>query len=146
MVRWRVGLALCGLLVVAPAASAAWAFSGGGGRAGAAGVASARGDRHAVASVKDGRHVSRPEATYRWHGLTVPVGACGAMVGGRPWVLACTDERVAVYRRHVARRRAWDAAVVAGAAVLGAAIAAGVGSRHRCPAGFGAEGAVRHRG
>ena len=146
MVRWRVGLALCGLLVVAPAASAAWDLSRGGGQAMATGAASAGGARHAVASVKAGRHVSRPEPTYRWHGLTVPVGACGAVVGGRPWVLACTDERVAVYRRHVARRRAWDAAVAAVAAVLGAAIAAGIGTRHRRLVRLGGAGAVRHRG
>lgn len=37
-----------------------------------------------------------------WHGLWVPDGACGPMVGGRAQVLPCGDARVKAYRAAVA--------------------------------------------
>lgn len=42
-------------------------------------------------------------ATYRGpDGSAIPVGACGAVVQGRLWVLPCGDPRVAAYRRQAA--------------------------------------------
>ena len=73
-----------------------------------------------------------------WHGLWVPDGACGPMVGGRAQVLPCGDARVKAYRAAVARaaaRRRRDVALglAAGAvaAVLLGALAV-VGRRRPC--------------
>ena len=60
----------------------------------------------AIIRAVSGRPVTVPEPTYRWRGLTVPVGACGAVVGGRAMVLPCGDQRVVAYRRQRAAQRA----------------------------------------
>lgn len=79
----------------------------------------------AVIPASAGRPMKVPEPTYRWHGLTVPVGACGAIVGGRAMILPCGDTRVVAYRRQRAAERAtdWRWAGVGAAA----AVASGVG-------------------
>lgn len=88
----------------------------------------------AVIRAASGRPVTVPEPTYRWRGLTVPIGACGAVVSGRAMVLPCGDRRVVAYRRQRAAQRAaatrraadwwW---VGAGAAVAGVGLAGGTG-------------------
>ena len=111
--RWQVAAGVVAILALpGGSASAAWIFPGG--------SAGAR----AVVAVSSGRAVRTPEPTYRWHGLRVPVGACGAMVHGRPWVLPCNDKRVVAYRRHVAHQRSQKRDAAAGTVVLGAAVAA----------------------
>lgn len=74
----------------------------------------------ALIAAAEGRPVKVPEPTYRWRGLTVPVGACGAVVDGRLMVLPCGDKRVAAYRRRRAAERAavWRWTGAAGAAAL----------------------------
>ena len=62
----------------------------------------------AIIRAASGRPVKVPEPTYRWRGLTVPVGACGAVVGGRAMVLPCGDKRVVAYQRQRAAERAAD--------------------------------------
>ena len=77
-----------------------------------------------------------PEPMYRWHGLTVPVGACGAVVSGRAMVLPCGDARVVAYRRQRAAQRAaakrraadWWWAGLGGAVLLAGG---GIGARTR---------------
>ena len=109
--RWQAAAVVAACLVVrGGAASAAWIFPGG--LAGVRVAASA------------GRPVRAPEPTYLWHGIRVPVGACGALVHGRPWVLPCNDKRVVAYRRHVAHQRSQERDAAAGTVVLGAAITA----------------------
>ena len=80
---------------------------------------------HATVASESGRPPRYPEPTYAWHGLTVPEGACGAMVAGRPWVLPCDDRRVVAYRRLVTRERARRHALLAGGLAAGVALAAG---------------------
>ena len=104
-----------------------------GGTAVAAGAAGQAPADHTVVDIRGpavipasaGRPMQVPEPTYRWHGLTVPVGACGAIVGGRAMVLSCGDTRVVAYRRQRAEQRAtdWRWAGVGAAA----AVASGVG-------------------
>ncbi len=72
----------------------------------------------AVIAAAAGHPVRVPDPTYRWRGLTVPVGACGAVVGGRAMVLPCADKRVVAYRRRTERRAAVLAAVLAVAAAI----------------------------
>lgn len=126
MRRWLtaglIWLALGGVCCAAPAAAGASAA------APARGVAAAVGGPHGTAPadvpVAAGRSPSVFEPTYRWHGLTVPVGACGAVVGGRAMVLPCDDRRVAAYRRRrvaEVRRLQWGAGAAAALAVSGAA-------------------------
>ena len=110
-----------------------WLFFGGTAVAATPGAPPARGP--AVIPAAAGRPMTVPEPTYRWHGVTVPVGACGAVVSGRAMVLPCGDARVVAYRRQRAAQRAaatrraadrwwWGGA---GAAVVGVGLAGGVG-------------------
>ena len=90
----------------------------------------------AIIRAASGRPMKVPEPTYRWRGLTVPVGACGAVVSGRAMVLPCGDARVVAYRRQraAAKRRAADGwwAGLGGAVLLaGAGIGAGTGLARR---------------
>ncbi len=71
-----------------------------------------------------GRPMKVPEPTYRWRGLTVPVGACGAIIGGRAMVLSCGDKRVVAYRRAMAERDWVTAGALAAAAILGGVLLA----------------------
>ena|GEM_PF-3486647 len=89
-------------------------------------TAGASADTPVDVAMAAGRPLKVPEPTYQWHGLTVPVGACGAVVGGRAMVLPCNDPRVGVYRKErlrervaAARRWAWtrDAGAAAGVAL-----------------------------
>ena len=106
--RWQVASGVVAILALrGGVALAAWTFPAGGAA-----------QHHAVVASSTGRPLRRPEPTYVWHGIRVPVGACGAEVHGRPWVLACTDPRVAAYRRqrahqHAVRRDEWAAVAVA---------------------------------
>ena len=61
---------------------------------------------HATVVATSGRPLLHPEPTYVWHGIRVPVGACGAVVDGHAWVLPCNAKRVVTYRRLRARQRA----------------------------------------
>ena len=79
---------------------------------------------HATVAASSGRPVAHPEPTYVWHRIRVPEGACGAVVGGHPWVLPCTDKRVVIYRRLRARQRARSVDLLAG----GVAAAVGLGA------------------
>ena len=101
--RWQVASGVVAILALrGGVALAAWTFPAGG---------AAR--TSAVVASSTGRPLRHPEPTYVWHGIRVPVGACGAMVHGRPWVSACTDPRVAAYRRQRAQRRdEWAAVAV----------------------------------
>lgn len=46
-------------------------------------------------------------AAYRGpDGALIPVGACAAVLGGRVWVLPCTDPRAVAYRQVAAARAA----------------------------------------
>ena len=108
--------------------AAAW-FLVGGVAAGAAGqalishaVVHDRGG--AVIPASSGQPVKVPEPTYRWHGLIVPVGACGAIIGGRAMVLSCGDKRVVAYRRAMAERDWGTAGALAAAAILGGGLLA----------------------
>ena len=76
----------------------------------------------AVIAASAGRPMQVPEPTYRWHGLTVPVGACGAIVGGRAMVLPCGDKRVVAYRRAAAARDRGFAAAAVAAILAGGAV------------------------
>ena len=78
---------------------------------------------HATVASESGRPPQHPEPTYAWRGLTVPAGACGAVVAGRPWVLPCDDRRVVAYRRLVTRQRARGHALLAGGLAAGVALA-----------------------
>ena len=82
---------------------------------------------HATVASESGRPPRYPEPTYAWHGLTVPAGACGATVAGRPWVLPCADRRVVAYRRLVTRQRARRHALLADGLAAGVALAAAGG-------------------
>ena len=114
--RWQVVAGVVAVLALwSGVALAAWTFPAGGGARTSAVVASST-----------GRPLRHPELTYVWHGIRVPVGACGAVVHGRPWVLACTDPRVAAYRRPRAQHRdEWAAggAALAGLGAVGAWVA-----------------------
>ena len=90
----------------------------------------------ALIPASEGRPMKVPEPTYRWHGLTVPVGVCGAVVSGRAMVLPCGDKRAVAYRRQraaqrtAARRRAAERQWVGlGGAVLLAGAGIGAGTR-----------------
>ncbi len=122
MLRWcRAPLVLIVLVAVVLGAADA-AASGAGSSSRPKQSASAAG---AVIPAAEGRPLQISEPTYRWHGLTVPVGACGAIVGGREMVLPCGDKRVVAYRRQRAAERAADWRWAgAGAA---AAVSSGVG-------------------
>ena len=137
--RWQVAAAAVATLALrGGVAWAAWTFS-----------ADGTAQHHAVVAASTGRSLRHPEPTYVWHGIRVPVGACGAMVHGRPWVLACTDPRAVAYRRRraqrerAARRDEWGAGVV----VLGGLGAAGgVAVVRRCRLGRAAvDGTRMHR-
>ena len=119
--RWQVAAGVVAILALrGGVASAAWTFPAGGGA-----------ERHAVVAVSTGRPLRHPEPMYVWRGIRVPVGACGAMVHGRPWVLACTDPRAVAYRRRRARQWARALGIGGGAVVLGGVVAAGVVWRRR---------------
>lgn len=79
----------------------------------------------------DGRAPAVPERTYRWHGLNVPAGACGAVVHGRSMVLPCRDARVVTYRRVLAGRRRLATAAAIGGLVVAGGVA--LGGRRRTP-------------
>ncbi len=122
MLRWcRAPLVLIVLAAVVLGAVNA-AASGAGSSSPPKESASAAG---AVIPASAGRPMKVPEPTYRWHGLTVPVGACGAIVGGRAMVLPCGDRRVVAYRHQRAEERAadWRWADAAAAAACGVGFA-----------------------
>lgn len=91
-------------------AAVVWFLVGGtavaAGAAGQAPVGIVAALRPAVIPASAGRPMKVPEPTYRWHAMTVPVGACGAVVNGRTMVLPCGDKRVVAYRRRRAEERA----------------------------------------
>ena len=121
MLRWcRAPLVLIVLAAVVLGAVNA-AASGAGSSSPPKESASAAG---AVIPASAGRPMKVPEPTYRWHGLTVPVGACGAIVGGRAMVLPCGDRRVVAYRRAMAERDWGTAGALAAAAILGGGLLA----------------------
>jgi hypothetical protein len=72
-------------------------------------------------------------------GAPVPVGACGAVIGGRVWVLPCDAPQVQAYRRREAaaeaarlRRHGWTtAALGAGGDALLAGLIGGLEWRRR---------------
>ena len=124
--RWQVAAGVVAILALrGGVAWAAWTFPAGGVT-----------EHHAVVAASTGRPLRHPEPTYVWHGIRVPVGACGAMVHGKRWVLACTDPRAVAYRRRRAqreravRRDEWAAGVVA-LGGLGAACGVAVWCRSR---------------
>lgn len=68
-----------------------------------------RAGRPAVIPAAAGRRPLVAERTYLWHGLRVPLGACGAVIQGRAQVLPCNVPAVRRYRARVAQqtRYAW---------------------------------------
>ena len=109
--RWQVAAGVVAILALwGGVASAAGTFPAGGAA-----------QHHAVVVASTGRPLRHPEPTYKWYGIRVPVGACGAMIQGRPWVLPCADPRVVAYRRQRAQQSAQrrDEGVVAAVALVG---------------------------
>ena len=117
--RWQVAAGVVAILALrGGVAVAAWTFPAGG-----------TAQHHAVVASSTGRPLRHPEPTYVWHGIRVPVGACGAMVHGRPWVLACTDPRVAAYRQQQARH--WEEWAVGALVLVGLGGAGGLAAVRR---------------
>lgn len=60
----------------------------------------------------------------------IPMGACGAVMGGKVWVLPCSDQRVVLYRHDrvaaAARAHGRQASVVAGLVVYLGALTGGM--------------------
>jgi hypothetical protein len=79
---------------------------------------------YAIIPVAKGRPLKIPEPTYRFHGVRVPVGACGAVIDGHVQVLPCNASAARAYRvRAIRQAREVRLAGDAGAGLL--AVAAG---------------------
>lgn len=98
---------------------------------GLGGVAAAASDGSAPpVLIQAGQGQPAHMATYRGPGGTpIPIGACGAVIDGRVWVLPCSDPRVVAYQQAEAARTARATRTqherMAGAVVI---LAAGVAS------------------